>query len=485
MTTLEEACSLYGLAGVHEAAGIFPMMAEDEMAGLKASAEERGWLEPVVITMDGYLLDGRNRLIASVEIGKDVPMERRTVSDPVAYVVDANLHRRSLSPRQRAVAAGRATVLWEQARAAARERMATAGASAAPGRSAAENGVVPGPPLSEGKARDEIAEQFDISPSTAGRIAVVAEEPDLLDDVEKGRKGVRPAAEEALARKRQREEAGAEEKPAPNKITVQLLDYKGNTYPYAAPAGKATLNTTNDSVDWARFTWNPVTGCLHGCGYCYAREIANMPRMADSYPAGFTPLFHPERLLAPKNTAIPEKAADQPQFGRVFVCSMADLFGEWVPEEWIAQVFAACNDAPAWEYLFLTKFPKRYRRIDLPPAMWAGASVDTQKRVAGTEAAMRELDVKVRWLSVEPLLEPLTFDDLSWCDLMVIGAQSATTQPEGPVPAFAPPFRWVADLVRQADEAGVPVYLKANLLGRTNGHMPGMDLPRDLPRSRP
>jgi protein gp37 len=263
------------------------------------------------------------------------------------------------------------------------------------------------------------------------------------------------------------------------KRTISLYDHNGKAYDYDAPNGKAKFNTTNDSVDWARFTWNPVTGCLHGCFYCYAREIANQTKMAASYPAGFDPLFHPERLDAPKNTPLPAKAADDPAFGRVFVGSMADLFGAWVPEEWIERVFEACNAAPRWEYLFLTKFPKRYKRIDLPPAMWAGASVDSQKRVAGTEAAMRDLDVKVRWLSIEPLLEPLKFQDLSWCDLMVIGAQTDTRQPEGYIPSFAPPYRWVRDLTMQADDAGVPIFLKENLVRN-----PGTQVLKEMPRAR-
>jgi hypothetical protein len=110
--------------------------------------------------------------------------------------------------------------------------------------------------------------------------------------------------------------------------------------------------------------------------------------------------------------------------------------------------------------------------------------VDTQKRVKIAEKAMAELDVKVRWLSIEPLLEPLEFSDLSWCDLMVIGAQTGTQQPDGYHPGFAPDFRWVASLVAQADAAEVPVYLKPNLLGKTSDQEPGMILPIERPRSR-
>jgi len=163
---------------------------------------------------------------------------------------------------------------------------------------------------------------------------------------------------------------------------------------------------------------------------------------------------------------------------------MADLFGEWVPQEWIDKVFDAALRAPQWEYLFLTKFPQRYRRINLPPRAWFGASVDQQKRVKVTERVMREIEVMVRWVSVEPMLEPISFSDLSWCDLLVIGAQSETNQPGGHVPAFAPELEWVFDLVTQARAVDCPVYLKPNLLGELTGSKPGMILPQEAPRKR-
>jgi hypothetical protein len=94
------------------------------------------------------------------------------------------------------------------------------------------------------------------------------------------------------------------------------------------------------------------------------------------------------------------------------------------------------------------------------------------------------LDVSVRWLSVEPMLEPIRFNDLSWCDLIVIGAQSETFQPHGHVPAFAPKWEWVVDLVAQARAAKVPVYLKPNLSGELTGSKPGMQLPQEQPRRR-
>lgn len=96
-------------------------------------------------------------------------------------------------------------------------------------------------------------------------------------------------------------------------------------------------------IDWCDMTWNPITGCLNDCEYCYARRIANrfggdftMAREGkfltlhqkpdNPYPDKFSPTFHRYRLNEPQR-----KAKSQ----NIFVCSMADLFGEWVPDEWI------------------------------------------------------------------------------------------------------------------------------------------------------
>lgn len=256
-------------------------------------------------------------------------------------------------------------------------------------------------------------------------------------------------------------------RPAP--VMLTLRTHKGEEVDYPKPAAKATFNeTTGDGISWASWSWNPVTGCLHGCDYCYARAIA--ARFPDGFPAGFTPLFHHERLAAPANTAIPAAHRDNPAYRRVFVCSMADLYGRWVPDEWIQQVHASMLASPEWEYLLLTKFPARYVGLDLPANAWVGTSVDEQKRVRIAEDAFRQIDdVKVKWLSLEPLREPLEFTDLSMFDWVVIGAQTATRQPSGAVDAFAPPFEWVARIATQALDAGCRVHLKPNLFGN-----PGM-----------
>jgi len=108
-------------------------------------------------------------------------------------------------------------------------------------------------------------------------------------------------------------------------MTITLRTHTGKQVKYKLPSSKATFNRTNEQISWAAWSWNPVTGCLHGCKYCYARELSLKKSYAPSYPIGFDPLFHHERLDAPTNTKVPKDADTDPRLRRVFVCSMAAL----------------------------------------------------------------------------------------------------------------------------------------------------------------
>jgi protein gp37 len=278
-------------------------------------------------------------------------------------------------------------------------------------------------------------------------------------------------------RKVKREARRAVEDSTDEPEVVMLRTWDGQEVPYPLPKGKAKFNVTNEHIGWAPFSWNPITGCLHDCPFCYARVIAQF------FSTKFKPTFHPERLDAPANMKVPPEAEHDLWLKRVFVGSMADQYGGWVPDEWIEQVHAVMRAHPQWEYLLLTKNPRRYVRLHLPPTAWAGTTVAEQKAVRIAEDAFRKVKARVRWLSLEPLLEPLKFTDLSMFDWVVIGAQTATEQPTpiGHVPEFTPPIEWIISIVAQAREFGCGIYMKRNLLGDCHPQSPGMKLIQEGP----
>jgi protein gp37 len=209
------------------------------------------------------------------------------------------------------------------------------------------------------------------------------------------------------------------------------------------------------AIEWAIWSRNVVTGCLHDCPYCYARDIA-IHRFAGY---GFEPAFHPDRLHAPRNVAVPPRAREKIGHRNIFSDSMADLFGKWVPQEWIDAELAVARECPQWNFLYLTKFPQRMAQQNWPPNAWVGTSVDSQARARTAERVFRGVAAGVRWLSCEPLLERVTFSTLEGFDWIVVGGATSSSQ----TPAFTPPAEWVEHLIAQANAAGCQVYLKRNL----------------------
>ncbi len=219
-------------------------------------------------------------------------------------------------------------------------------------------------------------------------------------------------------------------------------------------------------IEWADMTWNPVTGCLHGCEYCYARKIAQRFGKVEDfqkkaflqgdrfqlvtagttpYPFLFKPTLHEYRLDEPAKIKKPQ---------RIFVCSMADLFGEWVPDEWIEQVFRASEAAPQHTYMFLTKNPARYKDLTMPANVWAGAT--------STNNAWAETLQSNAFLSIEPLMMDiarcLAGNGLSGISWVIIGAETGNRKGK-----IIPKREWVQAIVDTCREQGVPVFMKDSL----------------------
>lgn len=89
---------------VHPAAALFPMMPDDELAQLASDIKDNGLIHPIVIDVDGLLIDGRNRLAACELAEVEPTFSRLNGQDAIAYIVSANLTRRNLSKGQQAMA---------------------------------------------------------------------------------------------------------------------------------------------------------------------------------------------------------------------------------------------------------------------------------------------------------------------------------------------------------------------------------------------
>jgi protein gp37 len=288
-------------------------------------------------------------------------------------------------------------------------------------------------PFDSERSADATAEVLGVSSSTVNRARAVNDHASQATKqaVETGELSLTAAAEKTRAEKKE----------------AQPQEPKR--------ASKPTFNKTNDNIEWAQWTWNPVTGCKHGCPYCYARDIDARFNPGNN----FAPTFHNDRLSAPQHMRVPAEAAANIGLRNVFVCSMADLFGDWVPANWIDQVLDEVHNAPDWNFLFLTKNPKRLPDWSWPQNAWVGTTVDVQARVQAAMDAFREVDAPVRFMSCEPMTERLVFDDLSMFDWVILGGMSdnsggPTTQPE---------WAWVEELTGQAEASGAAVYWKPNL----------------------
>lgn len=228
-------------------------------------------------------------------------------------------------------------------------------------------------------------------------------------------------------------------------------------------------------IDWADSSWNPVTGCYHECQYCYARKMASRfgshqktdaktvvldePFRIDDgrtpYPYDFVPTFHRYRLseLASK------------KYGKtIFVCSMADLFGDWVSDEWISEVFDACINNDNHRYLFLTKNPSRYtdlaekRLLPKRDNMWYGSSVTDPDMPFFYSDAVGGYNT---FLSIEPLLAPFPaeqFDIENKVKWIIIGAESGNRTDK-----VVPQKEWINDICKVAD-GKVAVFFKDSLI---------------------
>lgn len=173
------------------------------------------------------------------------------------------------------------------------------------------------------------------------------------------------------------------------------------------------------------------------------------------YPFGFAPTFHRYRLDEPQK---------RNKHSNIFVCSMSDLFGDWVPEEWIQEVFEECERAPQHRYLFLTKNPARYLHLEnlgklmKGDSFWYGTTVTTPDEQYFFSSGNSGIKT---FLSIEPIMERFDRRNASpdhtpqW---IIIGAETGNRKGKA-----KPEKSWIDEIAAFGRDNGRPVFMKESL----------------------
>jgi len=236
-------------------------------------------------------------------------------------------------------------------------------------------------------------------------------------------------------------------------------------------------------IEWTESTWNPVTGCSKcspGCAHCYAERMARrLQAMGQAnYRNAFRVTTHDHTLELPFKWRKPQT---------IFVNSMSDLFHRRVSDRFILRTFDVMQRADWHQYQLLTKRSERLLTMDdrLPwaPHIWMGVSVENRDYVHRIEH-LRQTAAHVKFLSIEPLLGPISDLDLNGMAWVIVGGESGPhARPMDP--------DWVRDIRDQCLLAGVPFFFKqwggtnkkraGRLLdGRTWDQRPELEVESDL-----
>lgn len=232
---------------------------------------------------------------------------------------------------------------------------------------------------------------------------------------------------------------------------------------------------TKSTIEWTESTWNPVTGCKKispGCKNCYAERLSKRLKAMGqpNYRNGFKLTLQPQMLELPLKWKKPQT---------IFVNSMSDLFHVDVPLEYIQQVYDVMNRAHWHRFQVLTKRADRLEEVspqlNWSSNIWMGVSVENQDYLYRIDH-LRRTEAEIKFLSLEPLLGPLTNMDLTDINWAIVGGESGH--------GFRPiKEEWVVDIRKQCEDFGVPFFFKQwggfnkkktgrMLEGRTYDNMP-------------
>jgi protein gp37 len=215
--------------------------------------------------------------------------------------------------------------------------------------------------------------------------------------------------------------------------------------------------SSQSSIEWTDATWNPVRGCTKispGCKHCYAEVFAERFRgvAGHAYEQGFDPRLVPGKLAEPLRWKTPRM---------IFVNSMSDLFHSSVPDEYIVKVAEVMSLANWHIFQVLTKRSERLksmlqtslRPFALQQHIWWGVSVENKKHGVPRIEHLHDSHAKVRFLSIEPLLEDVGKINLKGISWVIVGGESGPKA--RPISA-----EWARSIRNQCKTAKVPFFFK-------------------------
>jgi len=168
------------------------------------------------------------------------------------------------------------------------------------------------------------------------------------------------------------------------------------------------LNRTK--IEWTDYSWNPITGCLHGCWYCYAKRLTQ--RFKKVFPNGFEPTFYPERLKEPWELKKPSK---------IFVCSISDLFAQWTLKSWRDAVLDSIESCSVKHtFQLLTKQPHLIPERVFLDNVWIGTTVTNATETWKIDALRDHALCNTAFVSFEPLLGHIE-PDLNGIQWVIVG----------------------------------------------------------------
>ena len=218
----------------------------------------------------------------------------------------------------------------------------------------------------------------------------------------------------------------------------------------------------NSTIEWTDNTFNPWIGCSkvsEGCENCYAEAGDNFRHWT---PMGWGP-GKPRHRTSAENWKEPLKwnrvAAAAGIRTRVFCASLADVFDQEVDPSWRADLWDLIRQCPNLDWQILTKRPE-FIASCLPskwgtgwPNVWLGTSVENQRWTDIRIPHLISVPAVVHFLSVEPLLDWITFKSLDDIEWVIVGGESGP----GARP-MSPP--WVSAIQSQCQTANVPFFFK-------------------------